>query len=164
MTTLGVITVMACAEFVVAAHEGKLCEEPLHKHPTLVAMVEQSNSYRSQYGLPAQPVSPHLTELAQAHANWMANTGRFEHNYEHGYPEIIYWNAGSVESAFNGWVNSGPHRSIILNGSTHVGFGYAIGANGQTYWCGIFGNMPEEKPTAIKGMLVSSKKTDSGGQ
>jgi hypothetical protein len=103
MTTLGVITVLACAEFVVAVHEGKLCvkEPPVHQHPTLVAMVEQSNSYRSQHGLTAQPISPYLTELAQAHANWMANTGRFEHNYDHAYPEIIYWNAGSVESAFN---------------------------------------------------------------
>lgn len=160
MTTFSVITVLTFAELIVAAHDGRLlqAEPPLYEHPTLVAMFEQHNLCRAQNNLAKQPVSPYLTEMAQAHANWMANSGRFEHNYSHGYPEIIYWNAQNVESAFVGWMNSGPHRSIILNGCTHIGYGYAIGANGQTYWCGVFGNMGDEKPVRIKGTLVSAKK------
>jgi hypothetical protein len=159
MATWSVVSVLVCAEMVVAFNEGKLpIREPLlHEHPTLVALVEQNNVCRSQYGLSKHPVSPYLTELAQAHANWMASTGRFEHNYNHPYPEIIYWNAPSVESAINGWMNSGPHRAIMLGGSTHVGYGYAISASGQKYWCGVFGNMRDEKPAAISATLVSSK-------
>ena len=115
MVPWSVITVVVCAEIVIAVNDGKLpvCEPPLHKHPTLVSMLEQGNKWRSQYGLVKQPVSPYLTELAQSHANWMANTGRFQHNYDHPYPEIIYWNAQSVESAFDGWMQSPPHRAIL---------------------------------------------------
>ncbi len=160
MTTWGAMTVLVCAQIVVAVNEGRLPikelplkELPLYEQPTLVAMVEQSNVCRSQYGLGKQRVSPSLTEMAQAHANWMANSERFQHNYDHPYPEIIYWNAGSVESAFVGWMNSGPHRGIILNGSTHVGYGYAVSSSGQTYWCGIFGSMRDETPKKGNGTL-----------
>jgi uncharacterized protein YkwD len=153
MTTWSVVTVLVCAQLVVAYNEGKLQinERPLHEHPTLVAMAERNNVCRTQSGLAAQRVSPYLTELAQAHANWMASTGRFQHNYDHPYPEIIYWNAADIESAFVGWMNSGPHRSIILSGSTHVGYGYAVSPSGQKYWCGVFGNMRDEKPAAKDG-------------
>lgn len=154
MTTWSVVTVFVCAQLAVAYNEGSLPvkkERPLHEHPTLVAMVEQSNSHRAQYGMPQQQVSPYLTELAQAHANWMASTGRFEHNYNHPFPEIIYWSVPTIESAFVGWMNSGPHRGIILSGSTHVGYGYAVSANGTPYWCGVFGNMRDETSASGDG-------------
>ena len=153
MSTWSVMSVIVCAQFVVAVNEGRLQikEPPLHEHPTLVAMLEQNNTLRSQHGLSKHSVSPYLTELAQAHANWMANSGQFQHNNSHSFPEIIYWNAGSVESAFAAWMNSGPHRGIILSSSTHAGFGYAISPSGQTYWCGVFGNMRDEKPTKGNG-------------
>ena len=161
MIPWSVITIVVCAEIVVAVDSGKLQipEPSLCQHPTLVAMLEKSNNWRAQYGLQKQPVSPYLTELAQNHANWMANNGRFQHNYDHPYPEIIYWNARSVESAFDGWMQSPPHRAILLDGSTHVGYGYAIAPTGETYWCGIFGNMAEEKLPTIMGTLVSTKET-----
>lgn len=153
MTTWSAVTVMVCAQIAVAINTGKLPlkEPPLHENATLVAMVEQSNSHRSQYGLAPHRVSPYLTELAQAHANWMASTGRFQHNYNHNFPEIIYWSVADVPSAFAGWMNSGAHRSIILSGSTHVGYGYAVSANGTPYWCGVFGNMRDERPASGKG-------------
>src|SRR5262245_59804805 len=116
MSTWSLVTVLACAHL---ASDAKLeIKLPLHEHPTLVKMFERNNELRQQYGLPAQRVSPQLTLLAQKHAEWMASTGSFVHNYNHGYPEIIYWNARSIGDAFNGWMNSGPHRSIILNGTT----------------------------------------------
>ena len=153
MTTWSVVTVFVCTQLAVAYNEAKLPlkERPLHEHPTLVAMVEQNNACRVQYGLGAHRVSPYLTALAQSHANWMASTGRFEHNYNHSYPEIIFWSVPTIESAFAGWMNSGAHRGIILSGTTHVGYGYAVSANGTPYWCGIFGNMREETVASADG-------------
>lgn len=144
MTTWSVVTVVMCAHIAVAVQEGKIKEPQLHEHPTLVAMVQQNNYWRNQSGLSSQRISPYLMQLAQAHANWMASTGRFEHNYNHPYPEIIYWNAADIQSAFSGWMNSGPHRAIMLSGNTHCGFGYAVAASGEQYWCGVYGSFQEE--------------------
>lgn len=147
MTTWSVITVLTCAHLAVASSTGKLPEfkPPLHEHPTLVKMAARNNALRQQYGLRPQKVSPHLTLLAQRHAEWMAQSGNFAHNYSHGYPEIIYWGARNVDDAFAGWMNSGPHRGIIMSGNTHVGYGFAIGPNGATYWCGVFGSFAEQR-------------------
>jgi uncharacterized protein YkwD len=145
MSTWSVISVLACAHLAVATPEGRLLDKKqlLHEHPTLVRMVERNNQLRIQNGLPAHQVSPHLTMLAQKHAEWMAQTGSFVHNYNHGYPEIIYWNARSISSAFSGWMNSSPHRGIILSRNACVGYGFAIGRNVLTYWCGLFVNFDE---------------------
>jgi uncharacterized protein YkwD len=142
MSTWSVITVLACAQL--SGSEVSLPQKrALHEHPTLVRLVELNNQMRAQYGLAPQRVSPELTLLAQRHAEWMASTGSFVHNYSHGYPEIIYTGAPSVESAINGWMNSGPHRGIMLSGNTAVGYGYYISPGGQTYWCGVFGNFAQ---------------------
>src|SRR5262245_7662312 len=102
MTTWSVITVLACANFAVASRTSNLPEikRALHEHPTLVKMVDVNNDLRQRSGLPAHKVSPQLTLLAQRHAEWMAQTGNFAHNYNHGYPEIIYYGAGSINDAF----------------------------------------------------------------
>jgi uncharacterized protein YkwD len=150
METWSVITVLACAHLAIASSTGKLPDfkRPLHEHPTLVKMADKNNDLRRRYGLAEQQVSPELTRLAQRHAEWMAQTGNFVHNYNHGYPEIIYWNARSIDDAFSGWMNSGPHRGIIMSGNAKVGYGFAISSSGQTYWCGVFGNVAD-KPTQL---------------
>jgi uncharacterized protein YkwD len=147
------MTVLACAHLAGTSKDQVLIEKKrlLHEHPTLVRMFDRNNELRQQYGLPAQRVSPHLTLLAQKHAEWMASTGSFVHNYGHPYPEIIYWNARSISDAFSGWMNSGPHRSIILSRTQCVGYGFAIGDNGQTYWCGVFGNLREAESNGQDG-------------
>jgi uncharacterized protein YkwD len=147
METWSVLTLLTCAHMAIASFNAKLPElkRPLHEHPTLVSMAKRNNELRQQNGLAAQQVSPELTLLAQRHAEWMARTGSFEHNYSHGYPEIIYWNARSINDAFNGWMNSGPHRGIIMSGNVKVGYGFAISSSGQTYWCGVFGNVADRK-------------------
>ncbi|MGE3778043.1 MAG: CAP domain-containing protein [Pirellulaceae bacterium] len=153
MSTWSLVTVLACAHLAAIPQDGALAtrQRLLHEHPTLVSMFEQSNALRRQYGLPDQRVSPYLTQIAQRHAEWMANTGSFAHNYQHPYPEIIYWNARSIPDAFQGWMNSGPHRSIILSGTQSVGYGYAVGPNGQTYWCGVFASIQEPATVGADG-------------
>ena len=147
MTTWSVITILACANLAVASKTGKLpdIKLPLHEHPTLVKMVEVNNQLRQRNGLPPQKVSPELTLLAQRHAEWMASSGNFAHNYNHAYPEIIYWGAGTIDGAFSGWMNSGAHRGIIMSRNTAVGYGYSVSSNGTPYWCGVFGNVAEKK-------------------
>jgi uncharacterized protein YkwD len=140
MSTWSLVTVLACAHLSVSMPDKRML---LHEHPTLVRMVERNNELRQRHGLSPQRVSPRLTLIAQRHAEWMARTGNFSHNYNHPYPEIIYWNARSITDAFNGWMNSGPHRGIILSGTNSVGYGFAIADNGQTYWCGVFGSFRE---------------------
>lgn len=153
MSTWSLVTVLTCAHLAGVSREGVYAEKKrlLHEHPTLVTMAERNNELRQRHGLPAQRVSPYLTLLAQRHAEWMASTGSFVHNFQHPYPEIIYWNARSIEDAFNGWMNSGPHRAIIMSGTQSVGFGYAVSDSGQTYWCGVFASIREPAATPGEG-------------
>jgi uncharacterized protein YkwD len=153
MSTWSIVSVLACAHLAASANLNNLPDKKqlLHEHPTLVKMVLRNNELRRQHGLSEHQVSPHLTLLAQKHAEWMAATGSFSHNYNHPYPEIIYWNARSITDAFHGWMNSGPHRGLILSGSTCVGYGFAIADNGQTYWCGVFGNVNDKVPVPVDG-------------
>ncbi|RCS54381.1 CAP domain-containing protein [Bremerella cremea] len=129
-------------------------EEFLHKHPTLVKMWKHSNEIRARYQLHAQRISPELTKAAQDHAWYMARTGQFSHSVNggfvararrHAYPgspygEIILYGANGISDTFNGWLNSPGHRAILLSGAREVGYGYAVGRDGRTYWVGVFGN------------------------
>jgi uncharacterized protein YkwD len=147
MSTWSLVTVLACAHLAGIPHDGLITERKpqLHEHPTLVAMADYNNVLRQQYGLAAHRVSPYLTRLAQRHAEWMASTRNFAHNYQHPFPEVIYWNAASIHDAFHGWLNSGAHRAIMMSNTRSAGFGYAVSDSGQTYWCGIYANVLEPR-------------------
>src|SRR5215218_8375021 len=60
-------------------------QPPLHRHPTLVAMLRRSNVIRRAVGLKPQRINPALTKAAQDHANYMAATGDFSHYTNGGY-------------------------------------------------------------------------------
>ncbi len=126
----------------------------LHKHPTLIKMWRHSNEVRARYQLPPQQISPELTKAAQDHAWFMARTGQFSHHSNggfvararrHGYTgfpsgEIIQSGASGIAGAFQAWLNSPGHRAILLGGAREVGYGYAIGRDGNAYWVGVYGN------------------------
>src|SRR5688572_27826910 len=59
--------------------------QPLHRHPTLLAMLRRSNLIRRNVGLRPQRINPALTKAAQDHANYMAATGDFSHYTNGGY-------------------------------------------------------------------------------
>jgi len=123
-----------------ANHEVKHGVQPrlLHEHPTLVAMRDENNRLRAEVGLPPHKITLRLTKLAQAHAEYMASTYNFAHNYTHGLPEIIQMGNDNVYDAFQGWKSSPPHYAAILGGYTECGYGVARAENGTLFWCGVF--------------------------
>ena len=131
-------------------------QPPLHRHPTLLAMLRRSNLIRRNVGLKSQRINPALTKAAQDHANYMAATGDFSHYTNGGYQyraqkygfrggvrENIAAGFGTVDATFNTWQASGGHYASIVSGTTEAGFGYAIGPNGGTYWVGVYGSPAE---------------------
>ena len=106
------------------------------KHPTVTQLVALTNGHRARYGLHAVRINPQMCAAAQNHANWMANTGYFQHS---GLPymEIIFHGPRSPQDAINGWIASPAHHGIMISGATEVGFGYQ-NRNGQPYWVGVF--------------------------
>ena len=128
-------------------------QPPLHRHPTLLAMLRRSNLIRRNAGLRPQRINPALTKAAQDHANYMASTGDFSHYTNGGYQyraqkygfkggvlENIAAGFGTVDGAFNTWQSSGAHYASIVSGTSEAGFGYAVGPNGGTYWVGVYGS------------------------
>ncbi len=133
------IAVMVCVECIAEEKSsppavGK--NDWLVKHPTIVKLVELTNSQRASQGVGPVILDEEMCLAAQRHAQWMADQGGFQHS---GLPymEIIHQSVTSPESAVNGWVYSPPHHGIMLSGS-RVGFGYAVSAGGYPYWVGVF--------------------------
>lgn len=131
-------------------------QPPLHRHPTLLAMLRRSNVIRRAVGLKSQRINPALTKAAQDHANYMAATGDFSHYTNGGYQyraqkygfkggvrENIAAGFGTVDATFNTWQASGGHYASIVSGTTEAGFGYAVSPNGGTYWVGVYGSPAE---------------------
>ncbi len=131
-------------------------QSPLHRHPTLLAMLRRSNVIRRAVGLKPQRINPALTKAAQDHANYMAATGDFSHYTNGGYQyraqkygfkggvrENIAAGFGTVDATFNTWQASGGHYASIVSGTTEAGFGYAVSPNGGTYWVGVYGSPAE---------------------
>lgn len=128
-------------------------QQPLHRHPTILAMLRRSNAIRRNVGLRPQRINPALTKAAQDHANYMAATGDFSHYTNGGYQyravkygfrggvrENIAAGYGSVDATFNTWQASGGHYASIVSNTSEAGFGYAISRNGSPYWVGVYGS------------------------
>ena len=127
-------------------------ERPLHRHPTLFAMLTRSNNLRKRVGLVPHRMNPALTKAAQDHANYMAATGQFSHyvngnhqgrankyGFQGGVRENIAMNGGGLDSAFAMWQGSGAHYASIVSGTTDAGFGYAVSPGGTVYYVGLYG-------------------------
>tara|TARA_Y100000034_G_scaffold129820_1_gene187002 strand:- start:2116 stop:2538 length:423 start_codon:yes stop_codon:yes gene_type:complete len=124
-------------------------------------LLNEINAYRSQYGKTAearQPVYTNgaLSQAAQSHANYMAQTGNFSHRGEgrstpatrassFGYKwtaiaENIAWGQSSVQEAVRTWAGSFGHNRNMLGDFQHIGIGIAADQNGRIYWVTVFGN------------------------
>jgi hypothetical protein len=124
---------------------------PLHRHPTLFAMLVRNNNIRRRNGLRTHRMNPALAAAAQDHANYMARTGQFSHYTnlgpqgranKYGFGGGVLENiatGGNVDTAFGMWQGSGAHYASIVSNTTDAGFGYAVGPNGATYFVGIYG-------------------------
>jgi uncharacterized protein YkwD len=151
-------------------------QRPLHEHPTLLGMLGRNNLIRSRMGLRPHRMNPALTRAAQDHANYMAATGGFSH-YTNGGPqyraqkygfrggvrENIAFNQRNVDSAFATWQGSGAHMASIVSSTTDAGFGYAVAANGATYWVAVYGTDPTPiyyaPPAQAKAEVPSTTST-----
>ena len=125
---------------------------PLHRHPTLFGMLVRNNNLRRRAGLWPHRMNPALVAAAQDHANYMARTGQFSHYtnggpqgraYKYGFGGGVRENiatGGNIDTAFSMWTASGAHYASIVSGTTDAGFGYAVGANGSSYFVGLYGS------------------------
>ena len=139
-----------------AALAGPASARAQRAHRTPAAKVEASvlaaiNEVRAEHGL--GPVRPEgrLARAARSHSSDMLARDYFLHESgpegasfdervygffanrkrPHAIGEILYWgagDAGAVDDAVRGWLNSAPHRAVLLDGSyTQVGIGLGHG-------------------------------------
>jgi uncharacterized protein YkwD len=149
--------------------------KPLHKHPTLLKMLTRNNFLRKRSSRHAQKMNEDLTEAAQDQANYMARTGYYDH-YVNGNPsaratrhgfrgayagEIIHRGPSTIDGAFDGWMRSPPHHSILMGGAQEAGFGYAVSTGGTAYWVGLYGTAAAKKPVSGSGESNLSGSTNS---
>lgn len=121
------------------------------------------NEARRLYGLPMLTYSYELSIAAQIHAEDMLGVPGTLHigsdgsrpadrQARYGFTgyyagEAVAWGWGSPIPVVEFWVNSPPHRVLILNpNTTHLGVGYAANANAENiwYWAAEFGLKLEE--------------------
>lgn len=112
-------------------------------------MCETFNAFRRVNRLPELTMDSRLNQIAQAYAEKMAATGRFDHVDEQGGPDARVSRAGvawrgvaeniaqgqvSIEEVFTDWYKSPGHKQNMVspNFNKH-GFGYAKG-----YWVHVF--------------------------
>lgn len=83
-------------------------------------LLASANASRARYGLPALQYDESLAKGANVGANYCARAGQVCHAPGCGF-EIVAMNGQGIETAVNQWLNSPPHRALLLNG----GFRYA---------------------------------------
>ncbi len=117
------------------------------------------NEQRAAAGLAQVTLSSALTDLSRYRSNDMASRNYFSHVTPEGTKflsmltdrGVAYKYAGEIlarnnypsdqtaEIAMQSYLNSAPHRAIIMDGRyTQVGVGYAVGANNMSYFTVIF--------------------------
>ena len=106
----------------------------------VVIMHQLVNEYRGEYGLDTLELSEDLNKKAQAHAEWMYKTKRFEHskdNVENIFKGSV-WNSYNtyqptkkwVINSLDWWKSSSGHNKMILTTSKNydqIGYGFYLG-------------------------------------
>jgi len=123
------------------------------------AFLTQINAYRAQNGRGALTANPQLNAAADGHSVDMATKNYFSHTSlsgtepddraaSQGYPnsqtvgENISAGRETAADAFQGWKNSPPHNTNMLDASyVDIGIGRAFSAGSQYgwYWTTVFG-------------------------
>ncbi|MEX2541481.1 MAG: CAP domain-containing protein [Trueperaceae bacterium] len=149
---------------VAAANGLPVVTDPPSSGPAEAALLVTTNEARARHGLPPLGHDEGLARAARAHAIEMANLAYFSHSSPSpessslsrrlaraGVPSVT---AGEnlallrgpqdvATAAVQGWLESPGHRAALLHtGYTHVGFGVATGAGGETLVAQVFGRLP----------------------
>jgi uncharacterized protein YkwD len=117
------------------------------------AMLQKVNAFRRAHGVPAVHFSVSLAKSASAYSHYMMSHGYFGHASRihasrrfRTLGEIIEIHRGlsaGVATAFRAWVNSPPHRSVMLMSDFKVaGAGFVSGrfqGHRDTIWTMQFG-------------------------
>jgi hypothetical protein len=135
--------------------------QPLHFKP--VAGMAAINAARRKHLLSSFELDPRLQQAAQNHADFLARTGEFGHEFggETVFPrriaavgfegsagENLGVNYGSIEAAIDGWLGSPKHRAIFMRRNyDRGGIAYAFNTSGKNprrthYWVMIVGQNP----------------------
>ena len=113
------------------------------------------NAERASRGLSTLSADNLLAQVAEAHSQDMINRDFFDHVNPDGLdPGERLYNAGYAASTWgetigagqstpaamlSGWLNSPPHRAILLSPDyTEIGLGYVAGGDAGHYWTGVF--------------------------
>lgn len=113
-------------------------------------LIDLINAERTKNGLIALTPQPLLFQVAEAHSMDMATNDYLAHaglsgdhagerltkaGYAFSYwGEVIAGGSASPEIAFEGWMNSPPHKTVLLNPAyTEIGAGYVL-KEGTVYW------------------------------
>jgi uncharacterized protein YkwD len=115
------------------------------------------NKERTSRGIPAVAEHPALMVAAEKHTQYMADSGNVSHYGPYGstpweragregydwswFGEIIGAGYTTPESKVQGWMNSPPHRAILLDSRYEdIGVGYVYVETGwKHYWTADFG-------------------------
>jgi uncharacterized protein YkwD len=154
----------------ISSHAGRRTNSsarPLNFVPA--AGLQAVNATRRKYLLQAFQHDSRLQRAAQNHADYMARTGKFGHEFGPGtyFPERIAAvgfdgsagenlgvGYGSVDEAIQGWLNSPKHRKIMLRAKyDRAGIAYAFNRSGKNsrythFWVLVVGQ------TAPSGMRL----------
>jgi uncharacterized protein YkwD len=99
-------------------------------------LLASANATRARYGLPALQFDENLAAGANVGANYCARAGQVCHAPGCGY-EIVAMNGQGIETAVNQWLNSPPHRALLLNGGfRYAGVSVVRDRNGRC-WCAM---------------------------
>ncbi|MBM80601.1 MAG: hypothetical protein CMJ78_08420 [Planctomycetaceae bacterium] len=99
--------------------------------PVIKQLMKLQNAERARYGIAPVKMHPKMNVQAQKHAEWMADTGWYQHSAL-PWMEIIYYGPRRAEDAINGWIWSRAHHGIMLSGR-QAGYGYVVDERGA-YW------------------------------
>ncbi|HEY6832689.1 MAG TPA: CAP domain-containing protein [Pseudolabrys sp.] len=126
------------------------------------AAASMISGYRSNNGLPAVTLDPHLMDMARAQAEIMAKRDKLDHNA--GKPFNVRLKASGYDAkraaenvsagyhtlaeAFSGWRDSPPHRAnMLLQGATRMGIAavYTPTSKYKVYWALVIAE-PDDGP------------------
>ena len=105
----------------------------------VVIMHQLTNEYRVENRLDTLELTEDLNKKAQAHAEWMYNTKRFEHSKEdvgENCHKGAIWNSHNtyqptkkwVINSLNAWKSSPEHnKNLLLYEYDQVGYGFYLG-------------------------------------
>lgn len=99
-------------------------------------LLASANATRARYGLPALQFDESLAAGANYGANYCARAGQVCHAPGCGY-EIVAMNGQGIETAVNQWLDSPPHRALLLNGRfRYAGVSVVRDRHGRA-WCAM---------------------------